>query len=45
MSYFFQCKFCKKNIIDNYIDKRKAPIYDDIYHKVCYNIILDRNIK
>ncbi len=36
MGSLFYCKFCKEEIVDsNYIDKRKPPVFDDIYHKDC----------
>ncbi len=45
MSYLFKCKFCTKEIVNDYIDKRKLPVFDNIYHKKCYEIIQGKNKK
>jgi len=43
MGRLFKCKFCKESICyGDYVDKRKPPIFDDIYHKDCYQITLRR---
>jgi len=42
MGELFKCKFCKESIVDgNYVDKRKAPIFDDIFHKDCYSLTVE----
>lgn len=40
MGELFYCKKCKQAIVDsNFVDKRKPPIFDDIFHKECLNDI------